>query len=85
MFPLTVTLSGGTFQGFLVIAHVPGQPLMLIGQFANVSENQQIIDCDTALGVNTQAAIGHMDRVNDTSTNFTWTAPSDSNGTVDFR
>ena len=68
-----------------MIAHVPGQPLMLLGQFATSGENQQVIDCDTAMGVNTQAAIGHMGRVGAASTAFTWTAPSDSNGMVDFR
>ena len=86
-FPLmTVTVSGSiVFQGFLVIAHVPGQPLMLLGGFNTGAGNQQIIEeCDTALGVNTQAAIGHSGTIGATSTTFSWTAP-DADGMVDFR
>ena len=84
-FPLTVTLSGTEFRGFLVIAHVPGQPLMLLGAFTAEAGNQQVIEeCDT-VGANMQAAIGHSQNMRDTSTTFSWTAPSDVDGTVDFR
>ena len=83
-----MTLSGSlVFQGFLVIGHVPGQPLVVLGAFATApgGSNQQIIEeCDN-MGVNMQAAIGHMSRVNAASTTFSWTAPSDADGTVDFR
>ena len=68
-----------------MIGHVPGQPLVVLGAFATGGPNQQIIEeCDN-MGVNMQAAIGHMGRVNAASTSFEWTAPSDGNGTVDFR
>ena len=67
-----------------MIAHVPGQPLMLLGQFATGGPNQQVINCDT-VGVNSQASIGHNGQINAASTTFSWTAPSDSDGTVDFR
>ena len=81
-----VTLSGSqVFRGFLVIGHVPGQPLMVLGAFSTGGANQQVIEeCDN-MGVNMQAAIGHMNRVNAASTTFSWTAPSDADGTVDFR
>ena len=81
-----MTLSGSIeFRGFLVIGHVPGQPLVVLGAFATGGLNQQIIEeCDN-MGVNMQAAIGHMGRVNAMSTTFSWTAPSDADGMVDFR
>ena len=81
-----MTLSGSqAFQGFLVIGHVPGQPLMVLGAFSTGGANQQVIEeCDT-VGANMQAAIGHSGRVNAASTTFSWTAPSDADGTVDFR
>ena len=81
-----MTVSGSiVFQGFLVIAHVPGQRLMLLGGFTTGGPNQQIIEeCDT-VGANTQAAIGHMNRIDATSTTFSWAAPSGQDGTVDFR
>ena len=73
------------FQGFLVIGHIPGQPLMVLGAFTTGGPNQQVIEeCDNA-GVNMQAAIGHSGRVGATSTTFSWRAPSDADGTVDFR
>ena len=87
IFPLNciVTLSGQTFQGFLVIGHVPGERLMVLGTFATDGANQQVIEeCDT-VGANMQAAIGHSGRVGAASTSFSWTAPSDADGTVDFR
>ena len=72
-------------QGFIVIGHVPGQQLMVLGTFIAGGPNQQIIEeCDN-MGVNMQAAIGHMGRVGATSTSFFWIAPSDADGTVDFR
>ena len=39
------------------------------------------------MGVNMQAAIGHSaaGRVDAASTTFSWTAPSDADGMVDFR
>ena len=84
-FPLIVTLSGAEFRGFLVIAHVPGQPLMLLGAFTTEAGNQQVIEeCDT-VGANMQAAIGHSQRLSVTSTTFSWTAPSDGDGMVNFR
>lgn len=68
-----------------MIGHVPGQRLMVLGTFATGGPNQQVIEeCDN-VGVNMQAAIGHMDRVNAASTSFSWTAPSDADGMVDFR
>ena len=81
-----MTLSGGQeFQGLLVIGHVPGEPLMVLGAFATVGTNLQVIEeCDT-VGANMRAAIGHMGRVGATSTFFSWIAPSDADGTVDFR
>ena len=72
-------------QGFLVVGHVPGQRLMVLGTLVTGGPNQQIIaECDT-VGANTQAAIGHMNRVNAALTSFFWTAPSDADGMVDFR
>ena len=83
---LIVTLSGATdFRGFLVIAHVPGQNMMLLGQFSSAQANHQILDCDIAMGVNSQAAIGHSGRINAPSTTFMWTAPNGPDGMVDFR
>ena len=68
-----------------MIAHVPDQPLMVLGAFTTGGPNQQIIEeCDNA-GVNMQAAIGHSGRVGATSTTFSWRAPSDADGMVDFR
>lgn len=68
-----------------MIGHVPGQPLVVLGTFATGGPNQQIIEeCDT-MGANMQAAIGHLNRINAASTTFLWTAPSDADGTVDFR
>ena len=68
-----------------MIGHVPGQPLMVRGAFSTDGPNQQIVEgCDT-VGANMQAAIGHSGRVNAASTSFLWTAPSDADGTVDFR
>ena len=88
MFPMhmLVTLSGSVaaVRGFLVIAHVPSSPLMLLGQFVVGAGNQQTLNCDAA-GVNTQAAIGHSQQINAQSTMFSWTAPSGADGTVDFR
>ena len=81
-----MTLSGSVANvlGFLVIAHVPDSPLMLLGQFVVGAGNQQILNCDAA-GVNTQAAIGHNQQINAPSVMFSWTAPSDADGRVDFR
>ena len=88
MFPMhmIVTLSGtvADIRGFLVIAHIPGSPLTLLGQFVMGAGNQQILNCDAA-GVNAQAAIGHNQRINAPSTMFSWMAPSGPDGTVDFR
>jgi hypothetical protein len=58
---------------------------MVLGTFATGGDNQQIIEeCDT-VGANMQAAIGHSGQVNAASTTFSWTAPSEADGTVDFR
>ena len=83
---MTLSHSGSEIiRGFLVIGHVPGQPLVVLGAFATGGSNQQIIEeCDN-VGVNMQAAIGHMGQVNAASTTFSWTAPSDADGMVDFR
>ena len=68
-----------------MIGHVPSDRLMVLGAFATDGANQQVIEeCDT-VGANMQAAIGHMNQVNAASTTFSWTAPSEADGTVDFR
>ena len=75
-----------TFRGFLVIAHVPGQNTMLLGQFLPQNSNQQTIDCDT-VGAATQATITHRNAASTdfSQMNFMWQAPSGANGTVNFR
>ena len=83
-----VTLNGNdnTFLGFLVIAHVPGMNQMLLGRFISQNSNQRILNCD-AVGASTQATVAHSNgaRTNFQSMTFMWEAPSDSDGTVDFR
>jgi len=56
-FLLTVRLSGDiAFRGFLVQARVPtnmpdiNTAAMLLGAFATGGRNQQLLDCDAALG-----------------------------------
>ena len=81
-----MTLSGlQGFLGFLIIAHVPSQTGMLLGQFIPQS-NQQTLNCDSA-GVSTQATVAHSNsgRTTFSIMDFIWIAPTDSDGTVDFR
>ena len=71
-----------------MIARVPGPgQLAVLGAFATGGANQQIIEeCDNAgVNMNMQAAIGHSGVINAMSRDFSWTAPSDADGTVDFR
>ena len=82
-----MTLSGSQgFLGFLVIAHVPSQAGMLLGQFTPQNSNQQTLNCDS-VGANTQATVAHSNsgRTTFSTMSFIWTAPTDSDGTVDFR
>ena len=84
---VAVTMRGtNTFRGFLVIAHVPTQNQMLLGQFIPQNSNQQTLNCD-AVGASTQATVAHSNsaRTDFQSMTFRWQAPSASDGTVDFR
>ncbi len=83
-----MTLSGSStnrFRGFIVKAHVPGQDLMLLGQFIPQT-SQRTLDCDD-VGAANAATVAHSNsaRTNFQSMTFTWRAPSGSDGTVDFR
>jgi len=69
-----------TFRGFLIQAREGGN---YIGSFTNLPALTQTLDCDTS---NPMATVSHMNpgRMDFTALNFTWEAPSDSNGTVTF-
>lgn len=68
-----------------MIAHVPGQVDMLLGEFTpDPNANQQTLDCD-AVGVNIASAIGHNRAEDRNSQTMMWQAPSDADGMVDFR
>ena len=76
-----------TFRGFLVIAHVPGQNDMLLGQFMPQNSNQQTVDCD-AVGANSAASIAHRNPAPSQDfqrMDLIWQAPSGANGFVNFR
>ena len=76
-----------TFRGFLVIAHVPGDEDVLLGQFLPQDLHQLTLNCDP-MGVNNAAAIGHDNqdpRLDFQSVEMVWQAPSDANGVVHFR
>ena len=83
---VTLTGSVGSFRGFLVTAHVPGETGMLLGRFIPQNDNQQTLDCDAA-GASSEATITHSNsaRTDFTSMTFMWEAPAGSDGTVDFR
>ena len=68
----------------MVIAHVPGQNDTLLGQFIPQNANQQTLNCS---GLNPEATIAHNNpaRTDFQSMQFMWQAPTDANGTVDFR
>ena len=75
-----------TFRGFLVIAHVPGQNNMLLGQFMPQNNNQQTVQCDPT-GANGMASIAHSNsaRQDFQRMTFMWQAPTNADGMVNFR
>ena len=80
--------SNGTFRGFIVIAHVPGEDRMLLGSFTPLSKTQQVLNCSaTGASNEMQSTIGHhnSDRIDFRNITTKWTAPSDKDGMVDFR
>ena len=80
---VTLNSNANTFTGFLVIAHVPSMNQMLLGRF--IPQNQQkTLDCDR-VGASMEATVAHSNSARRKSVTFVWEAPSDSNGTVDFR
>ena len=80
--------STATFRGFLVIAHVPGEDRMLLGTFTPQNGSQQILDCSVTRASNeAQSTIAHnnSERNDFQNMTFSWTAPSNEDGMVDFR
>ena len=75
-----------TFRGFLVIAHVPGQDNMLLGQFIPQNSQQQNVPCDS-IGANDMASIAHRNPSSENfmSQTFMWQAPDEDDGLVNFR
>ena len=59
---------------------------MLLGAFTPQNVNQQTLNCD-GVGAATTATVAHSNdaRTQFSSMTFMWQAPSDSDGTVDFR
>ena len=71
-----------------MIAHVPGQNEVLLGDFIPEpgNANQQTLACDST-GANNDAAISHSNIGGRTfeSVQFMWQAPNDGDGMVNFR
>lgn len=86
-FAVKIVGTAATFRGFLMIAHVPGKNNTLLGSFIPQNSSQQTLSCDE-LSVNNRSSIGHSNAgptVDFRTMELMWQAPSQDNGTVDFR
>lgn len=88
IFLVTIKGSTSTFNGFLVIAHVPGEDHMLLGSFTPQNGSQHTLNCSfTGASNEMESTIGHSNsaKIHFQSITTKWTAPTDKDGMVDFR
>ncbi|XP_077994255.1 putative defense protein 3 isoform X2 [Glandiceps talaboti] len=76
---ITVTISGNNFQGMLLQARQPGQTTP-VGTFSNPPSNTRLLRCTSAGDSITHANTN----TKNSGTSFTWTAPSQGVGTIEF-